>query len=93
MSFLLEVCGKCLFDTLKSQAIRDGKRPNPVGLYPATRPPNKKKTKRETELERLRPPLKGRLLTGSCPVRVKRGVYAVAMGSPDYMIVYFRRIA
>ncbi|KAJ9103213.1 hypothetical protein QFC21_002636 [Naganishia friedmannii] len=63
------MCGKCLFDTLKSQAIRDGKRPNPVGQYPITRAPNaRRKTKREIELEKSRPPLKGRLLTGSCPV-------------------------
>ncbi|KAJ9119124.1 hypothetical protein QFC22_003615 [Naganishia vaughanmartiniae] len=63
------MCGKCLFDTLKSQAIRDGKRPNPVGQYPPTRSQNgRRKTKKEIELEKSRPSLKGRLLTGSCPV-------------------------
>ncbi|KAI5451637.1 hypothetical protein NCC49_001618 [Naganishia albida] len=63
------MCGKCLFDTLKSQAIRDGKRPNPVGQYPPTRhPPGKRRTKKELEWERTRPVLRGRILSGSCPV-------------------------
>lgn len=65
------VCGRCLFDTLKSQAIRDGKRPTEVGQYPPIRhPPGKRRTKKEMEWERSRPPLKGRILSGSCPVSI-----------------------
>ncbi|GHJ88836.1 hypothetical protein NliqN6_5238 [Naganishia liquefaciens] len=63
------MCGRCLFDTLKSQAIREGKRPTEVGQYPPIRrPPGKRRTKKEIEWESSRPPLKGRILSGSCPV-------------------------
>lgn len=62
-----------MFDTLKSQSIRDGKRPHEVGQYPPVRhPPGKRRTKKEMEWERSRPPLKGRILSGNCPVRSQR---------------------
>jgi len=56
------MCGACLFSTLKSHAVRHGRKPLPVGAYPTM----------SLSGRRLRstgkPPLRGRILQGHCPV-------------------------
>lgn len=53
------MCGACLFATLKSQAIREHRRPTEAGHWPPKLDGKKL----------IRPPeIKGRIIMGNCPV-------------------------
>ncbi|KAG7530174.1 hypothetical protein FFLO_05222 [Filobasidium floriforme] len=69
-------CGACLFSTLKTQAIRERRPPNPTGQLPTSGPGMKKprgKADQEAWFRRFGADpktgrIRGKILTGSCPV-------------------------
>lgn len=75
-SYNLAACGACLFSTLKTQAIRERRPPNPTGQLPTSGPGMKKprgKADQEAWFRRFGADpktgrIRGKILTGSCPV-------------------------
>jgi hypothetical protein len=75
-------CGACLFSTLKTQAIRERRPPNPTGQLPTSGPGMKKprgKADQEAWFRRFGADpktgrIRGKILTGSCPVSFGLGL-------------------